>query len=105
MTGQRPALESDPGTSSCRLTEKNSAISSNCAQSPAPTASILRCWCCATIAGCSCRYVWDNTGAPPAPHFARGDGAAFSQHISQANEGCDFDFLEAGAQAPDPEIH
>ena len=42
---------------------------------------------------------------PPKPHYARGYGAAFSQHISQANEGCDFDFLEAGAQTPDPEIH
>jgi len=42
---------------------------------------------------------------PPAPHYARGYGAAFSQHISQANEGCDFDFLEAGAETPDPEIH
>jgi dihydroxy-acid dehydratase len=41
----------------------------------------------------------------PAPHYARGYGAAFSQHISQANEGCDFDFLEAGAETPDPEIH
>jgi aryl-alcohol dehydrogenase-like predicted oxidoreductase len=26
-------------------------------------------------------------------------------HITQANEGCDFDFLEAGAETPDPEIH
>ena len=41
----------------------------------------------------------------PAPHYTRGYGAAFSQHISQANEGCDFDFLEAGAETPDPEIH
>jgi dihydroxy-acid dehydratase len=41
----------------------------------------------------------------PAPHYERGYGAAFSQHISQANEGCDFDFLEAGAETPDPEIH
>jgi dihydroxy-acid dehydratase len=41
----------------------------------------------------------------PAPHYARGYGAAFSQHITQANEGCDFDFLEAGAETPDPEIH
>jgi dihydroxy-acid dehydratase len=41
----------------------------------------------------------------PAPHYARGYGAAFSRHITQANEGCDFDFLEAGAETPDPEIH
>ncbi len=41
----------------------------------------------------------------PARHYERGYGAAFSQHITQANEGCDFDFLEAGAETPDPEIH
>ena len=41
----------------------------------------------------------------PAPRYARGYGAAFSRHITQANEGCDFDFLEAGAETPDPEIH
>jgi dihydroxy-acid dehydratase len=41
----------------------------------------------------------------PAPRYQRGYGAAFSQHITQANEGCDFDFLEAGAETPDPEIH
>src|SRR5450830_1273716 len=41
----------------------------------------------------------------PAPRYQRGYGAVFSQHISQANEGCDFDFLEAGAETPEPEIH
>src|SRR5512140_2754675 len=41
----------------------------------------------------------------PAPRYERGYGAAFSQHVTQANEGCDFDFLEAGAETPDPEIH
>jgi len=25
--------------------------------------------------------------------------------VKQANEGCDFDFLEDGAPTPDPEIH
>jgi hypothetical protein len=25
--------------------------------------------------------------------------------VSQANEGCDFDFLERGAPTADPEIH
>ena len=30
--------------------------------------------------------------APP-PRFDRGYGALFPQHITQANEGCDFDFL------------
>jgi dihydroxy-acid dehydratase len=42
----------------------------------------------------------------PPPPFARGYGAIFAQHITQANEGCDFDVLEAGAApAPEPEIH
>jgi dihydroxy-acid dehydratase len=41
----------------------------------------------------------------PAPRYERGYGAVFSQHITQANDGCDFDFLEAGTQTPDPEIH
>ena len=42
---------------------------------------------------------------PPAPKYARGYGALYLQHITQANEGCDFDFLEAGAPVPEPEIH
>ena len=41
----------------------------------------------------------------PAKRFERGYGALFSQHIKQANEGCDFDFLEGTAPTPDPEIH
>ncbi len=42
---------------------------------------------------------------PPAPRYLRGYGALCARHITQANEGCDFDFLEAGAPTPDPEIH
>jgi dihydroxyacid dehydratase/phosphogluconate dehydratase len=30
---------------------------------------------------------------PPPPHFARGYGRLFLDHVLQANEGCDFDFL------------
>ena len=41
----------------------------------------------------------------PPPRYARGYGRLFSEHVSQANEGCDFDFLEHGAPTPDPEIH
>jgi dihydroxy-acid dehydratase len=41
----------------------------------------------------------------PAPRYERGYGRLFSDHVSQANEGCDFDFLERGAATPDPEIH
>jgi dihydroxy-acid dehydratase len=41
----------------------------------------------------------------PAPKYGRGYGALFLRHITQANEGCDFDFLEAGPPTPEPEIH
>ena len=41
---------------------------------------------------------------PPAK-YGRGYGALYLEHISQANEGCDFDFLEAGPLTPEPEIH
>jgi dihydroxy-acid dehydratase len=42
---------------------------------------------------------------PPPPRYLRGYGALCAKHITQANDGCDFDFLEAGAATPDPEIH
>ena len=41
---------------------------------------------------------------PPAK-YGRGYGALYLKHISQANEGCDFDFLEAGPPTAEPEIH
>jgi dihydroxy-acid dehydratase len=41
---------------------------------------------------------------PPA-HYGRGYGALYIQHIKQADEGCDFDFLEAGPPVPEPQIH
>jgi dihydroxy-acid dehydratase len=42
---------------------------------------------------------------PPKPHYTRGYGAMFAQHIGQADQGCDFDFLLAGENTPEPEIH
>jgi dihydroxy-acid dehydratase len=41
----------------------------------------------------------------PPRHYQRGFGALFSDHVTQADQGCDFDFLHAGAEAPEPEIH
>ena len=43
---------------------------------------------------------------PPEPRYQRGYGWMFAQHIRQANEGCDFDFLETGfgAAVGEPEI-
>jgi dihydroxy-acid dehydratase len=41
----------------------------------------------------------------PEPRYTRGYGALFARHITQANKGCDFDFLHCGSPTPDPEIH
>lgn len=42
---------------------------------------------------------------PPPPHYPRGYGALFARHITQADRGCDFDFLEGTAPIPEPAIH
>jgi len=42
---------------------------------------------------------------PPAARYGRGYGAMFARHVSQANDGCDFDFLAPGARTPEPEIN
>jgi hypothetical protein len=54
------------------------------------TSPAMTSWCCATPA-----------------RYERGYGWMFSRHILQANEGCDFDFLETafGAPVPEPVIY
>jgi dihydroxy-acid dehydratase len=47
------------------------------------------------------RAAWQQ----PAPRYPRGYGAMYSAHIKQADEGCDFDFLEGTAAIAEPEIH
>jgi dihydroxy-acid dehydratase len=47
------------------------------------------------------RRLWQ----PRPPHYARGYGAIYARHITQADKGCDFDFLHSGPPTPDPEIH
>jgi len=44
---------------------------------------------------------------PPPPRYERGYGWMFGQHILQADEGCDFDFLERsfGAPVAEPDIY
>ena len=37
---------------------------------------------------------------PPPPRYERGYGWMFSRHIKQANDGCDFDFLETSFGKP-----
>jgi dihydroxy-acid dehydratase len=42
---------------------------------------------------------------PPPPRYPRGYGAMYSEHIGQADEGCDFDFLGPLGPISEPEIH
>jgi dihydroxy-acid dehydratase len=42
---------------------------------------------------------------PPPRQYPRGYYKLFAQHVRQANEGCDFDFLEGAEGIPEPEIH
>ena len=47
------------------------------------------------------RAAWQR----PAPKYERGFGALYQQHVTQADQGCDFDFLEGVAPTAEPEIH
>jgi dihydroxy-acid dehydratase len=40
---------------------------------------------------------------PPAPKYGRGYGALFLEHVTQADEGCDFDFLRGRSEDPESE--
>ncbi|WP_370376941.1 L-arabinonate dehydratase [Catenulispora sp. GAS73] len=42
---------------------------------------------------------------PPAPRFERGYGALYAEHITQADQGCDFDFLARPGVNPAPDPH
>ncbi len=46
---------------------------------------------------------------PPKPHYVRGFGLLNAREVRQANEGCDYAFLEGAADprmhTPEPEIH
>jgi dihydroxy-acid dehydratase len=41
----------------------------------------------------------------PSPHYSRGYGALYTERVTQAHEGCDFDFLQRTGETPEPEIH
>ena len=47
------------------------------------------------------RKAWKPRPAP----YTRGFGEMFLERITQADRGCDFDFLEGVAPTPEPEIH
>jgi len=42
---------------------------------------------------------------PPERKDDRGYRRLYEDRVLQANEGCDFDFLEGDAPIPEPEIH
>jgi dihydroxy-acid dehydratase len=42
---------------------------------------------------------------PQECRYARGFGLMYARHVTQANRGCDFDFLEGTAPIDEPEIH
>ncbi|HTJ67394.1 MAG TPA: IlvD/Edd family dehydratase [Actinospica sp.] len=42
---------------------------------------------------------------PPEPKFERGYGALYQSHITQADHGCDFDFLARPGHNPQPDPH
>ncbi|GAB3739704.1 L-arabinonate dehydratase [Amycolatopsis oliviviridis] len=39
----------------------------------------------------------------PSPRYERGYGALYAEHITQADEGCDFDFLARVGENPEPD--
>ncbi|MBL8359732.1 MAG: dihydroxy-acid dehydratase [Rubrivivax sp.] len=41
---------------------------------------------------------------PPAPRYERGYTKLYQAHVTQAPEGCDFDFLQGRAPTPEPDI-
>jgi len=41
---------------------------------------------------------------PPRPAYQRGYGQIYQRHVTQAHEGCDFDFLQGTAPTPEPVI-
>jgi dihydroxy-acid dehydratase len=47
------------------------------------------------------RAAWSR----PSPRYTRGYGALYSERVTQAHKGCDFDFLASDAETPEPEIH
>jgi dihydroxy-acid dehydratase len=47
------------------------------------------------------RAAWQPAPSP----FARGFTRLYQQHVTQAHEGCDFDFLQGTAPTPEPPIY
>ncbi len=43
--------------------------------------------------------------APPSRQYKSGYIALFAEHVTQSDQGCDFDFVKTGTRVPEPEIH
>jgi dihydroxy-acid dehydratase len=41
----------------------------------------------------------------PEPYYTRGYGLMFAKHVTSADQGCDFDFLEPAGETPEPKIY
>ena len=62
----------------------------------------------AAVAACVETTNWRARRAAWQPRevaYPRGYGRLYAQHVTQANQGCDFDFLEGTAPIAEPEIH
>jgi dihydroxy-acid dehydratase len=46
-----------------------------------------------------------SSWTPREPPATRGYERLFAGHVTQANEGCDFDFLAGAGGVPEPAIH
>ena len=42
---------------------------------------------------------------PPTPRYSRGYSKLYCEHVTQADKGCDFDFLEGGSPGEEPDIY
>jgi dihydroxyacid dehydratase/phosphogluconate dehydratase len=42
---------------------------------------------------------------PPAKPYTRGFVRLYQEHVTQAHEGCDFDFLQGTGDTPEPAIY
>ena len=51
------------------------------------------------------RAAWSPALPMGDTHYGRGYGLMYSEHVTQADQGCDLDFLHHGPSIPEPSIH
>jgi dihydroxy-acid dehydratase len=63
------------------------------------------------VAGASPGWRWTTRRAGPTrawqprPQFRRGYGALYAEQVTQADKGCDFEFLARPGRNPEPDPH